>query len=162
MTPQDLITRLWWLTLARGLVTLGLGLVALFWPALTIAALLMVFGFFSILDGIIALGTGIVFRRTAWGWEVFQGIAGIVIGVLALRYPQTLAAVVVIFFSVWALIVGLFQVALAVQLKSASSGSWPWVLSSGVLTSLLGLYFMVNPDTGAKFFTCLLYTSRCV
>ena len=50
MTPQDLITRLWWLTLARGLVTLGLGLVALFWPALTIAALLMVFGFFSILD----------------------------------------------------------------------------------------------------------------
>ena len=42
MTPQDLITRLWWLTLARGLVTLGLGLVALFWPALTIAALLMV------------------------------------------------------------------------------------------------------------------------
>ena len=64
MTPQDLITRLWWLTLARGLVTLGLGLVALFWPALTIAALLMVFGFFSILDGIIALGTGIVFRRT--------------------------------------------------------------------------------------------------
>ena len=46
--------------------------------------------------------------------------------------------------------------ALAVQLKSASSGSWPWVLSSGVLTSLLGLYFMVNPDTGAKFFTIVI------
>ena len=150
-TPQALVRRLWWFTLSRGLVTLGLGLAALFWPALTISALFVMFGFFSLLDGMIALGTGIVFRGTAWGWTVFQGITGIIIGALALRYPQTLAAVVVIFFAFWALAIGLFQVATAVRLRGLGESSWGWLLSSGVLTSLLGLYFLVNPDSGATF-----------
>lgn len=150
-TPEALIQRLWWLTLTRGLVTLALGLSALFWPALTISALFVMFGFFSLLDGVIALGTGIVFRGTAWGWTVFQGIAGIVIGALALRYPQTLAAVMVIFFAFWALAIGLFQVATAVRLRGLGQRAWGWVLASGAITSLLGLYFMINPDSGATF-----------
>ncbi len=148
--PEALLNRLWWLTLTRGVVTLLLGLIALFWPALTVSALFVLFGFFSLVDGVIALGTGLVFRRTAWGWEVFQGIAGIVIGLLILRFPQTAAAVVVIFFAFWALVIGLFQVATAFRLRGEKQGSWGWVLASGVLTSALGLYFLVNPDTGAK------------
>ena len=149
--PEALIGRLWWLTLARGVVLLALGLVALFWPALTVSALFVLFGFFSILDGVIALGTGIVFRGTAWGWTVFQGIIGLVVGALVLRYPQTAAAVVVIFFAFWALAIGLFQVATAFRLRGLGQASWGWVLASGLLTSLLGLYFMVNPDSGATF-----------
>lgn len=149
--PESLVGRLWWLTLARGLVMLALGLAALFWPALTISALFMLFGVFTIIDGVIALGTGIVFRGTAWGWTVFQGITGLVVGALVLRYPQTAAAVVVIFFAFWALAIGLFQVATAVGLRDRGQRSWGWVLASGVLTSLLGVYFMVNPDSGAVF-----------
>jgi uncharacterized membrane protein HdeD (DUF308 family) len=150
-STQTLINRLWWLTLLRGIVTLALGLAALLWPGLTIAALFGLFGVFSILDGGIALVTGLVSRRSAWGWTVFQGIAGIVIGLLALRFPQTLAAVIVIFFAFWALVVGLFQVATAVGLRGARQRGWGWLLASGILTSLLGLYFLVNPDTGATF-----------
>lgn len=150
-TPESLANRLWWLTLLRGLVSVALGVLAIFWPGLTVSALFMLFGFFSILDGVIALGTGLIFRRTAWGWQVFQGITGIVIGVLALRYPQTLAAVIVIFFAMWALIIGLIGVATAFQLRSIGQRSWVWTLVWAIVTALLGLYFLVNPDTGAAF-----------
>ena len=150
-TPEALINRLWWLTLLRGIVTIVLGLAALLWPSLTIASLFGLFGVFSIIDGVIAIGTGLASRSSAWGWTVFQGIAGIVIGVLALRFPQTLAAVIVIFFAFWALVVGLFQVATAFGLRVVRQRSWGWVLVSGILTSALGLYFLVNPDTRAPF-----------
>ncbi|MGV8907521.1 MAG: HdeD family acid-resistance protein [Propionicimonas sp.] len=150
-SPEGLINRLWWLTLLRGVLTVALGLGALLWPAMTVAVLFAVFGFFSIVDGVIAVGTGLVLRRTAWGWTVFQGIAGIVIGILALRFPQSLAAVIVIFFAFWALVIGLFQVATAVGLRAVGQHSWGWVLASGALTSLLGLYFLINPDVGGIF-----------
>ncbi len=139
------------MTLLRGIVTLAMGLTALFWPSITISVLFGLFGFFAIVDGVIALVTGLFFRRSAWGWTVFQGIAGIVIGVLALRYPATVAAVIVIFFAFWALVVGLFQVATAFGLRGLGQRSWGWVLTSGLLTALLGLYFLINPDTGARF-----------
>ena len=85
------------------------------------------------------------------GWTVFQGTAGIVIGVLVLRFLQALGAVIVIFFAFWALVVGLFQVATAFGLRAIGQRSWGWVLGWGILTSALGVYFLINPDTGATF-----------
>lgn len=150
-TPEAMIQRLWWLNLLRGVLSIVLGLVAILWPGLSIQAFFLVFGVFSIADGLVALGTGIAFRGTSWGWTLFQGIAGVLIGLLAVLRPQTLAAVIVIFLAMWALVVGLFQVAVGLQLRSAGQRSWLWVVIAGVVTSLLGLYFLVNPEVGAAF-----------
>lgn len=141
--------RLWWLTLVRGVISVALGLVAIFAPGLTVQGFFMLFGIFSIVDGLVALLTGFLFRRTSWGWTVFQGSAGIVIGVIALLRPNVVAAVIVIFLAMWALVIGLFQVAMAWQLRGAGGRSWIWVLISGSVTALLGLYFLINPDAGA-------------
>jgi uncharacterized membrane protein HdeD (DUF308 family) len=149
--PEAVVQRLWWLNLVRGVVSIALGLFAIFSPGLSIQAFFTVFGVFSILDGLLALGTGIFFRGTSWGWTLFQGGAGLLIGLLAVLRPQTIAAVIVVFLAMWALVIGLFQVAIALQLRSSAQGSWLWVVTSGAITSLLGLYFLVNPDTGAAF-----------
>jgi len=147
---EGLVKRLWWLTLTRGVFAIVLGLFAIFTPGMTISALFMLFGIFTLLDGIIALGIGIFAPRAAWGGSVFQGIAGIVIGILVLRYPQTVAAIVVVFFAIWALVIGLFQTVLAFRLRSNGTRPWVWVLVSGLVTAFLGLYFLVNPDTGVQ------------
>lgn len=152
-SPETVVRSLWWLTLLRGIVSIALGLFAIFAPGVTLQAFFMVFGFFSILDGVMALGSGIVFRGTSWGWTVFEGIAGILIGLIALVHPQTVGAVIVIFLAMWALVVGLFQVAIAWQLRGAGQRSWLWVLISGIVTALLGVYFLVNPEVGAAFLT---------
>ena len=144
------VKRLWWLTLIRGIVTLGLGLAALFWPDLTVSALLWVFGIFSIVDGLIALGIGLFGRRGGWSGSIFQGIAGLVIGILLLRFPQTVAAVVVVLLALWALVIGLFQTALAFRLRATGTRTWWWVLASGLVTALFGLYFLINPATGVQ------------
>lgn len=143
------VNRIWWLTALRGAFSIALGLTAMFWPQITVSALFMIFGIFTIIDGVIALGIGLFGGRSAWGWSVFQGITGIVIGVLVLRYPQTVAALIVIIFAIWALVIGLIQVVLALRLRTADGGNWAWVLISGLIITGLGLYFLINPDTGA-------------
>lgn len=151
--PQLVAQRLWWLTLLRGLIFLGLGLFAIFAPNLTTQAFFQVFGFFSILDGVVALITGLAARRTGWGWNLVQGIAGILIGLIALFRPQAVAAVIVIFLAMWALVIGLFQIAMSMQVRGNGLRSWIWMLISGIVTTGLGLYFLVNPDVGAAFLT---------
>lgn len=151
--PHRIARRLWWLTLLRGLLFLTLGLVAIFNPHITTQAFFVVFGFFSIVDGIVALITGLAARRTGWGWTTVQGIAGILIGLIAVFRPQAVAAVIVIFLAMWSLVIGLFQVAMSFQVRSTGLRSWIWILVSGVLTTLLGLYFLVNPEVGAAFLT---------
>lgn len=152
-SPETVVRRLWWLTLLRGLLSIALGLFAIFTPGVTLQAFFMVFGVFSIIDGVVALGSGIVFRGTSWGWTVFEGIAGILIGFIALVHPQTVGAIIVIFLAMWALVIGLFQVAIAWQLRGSGQRSWLWVLIAGVVTALLGVYFLVNPEVGAAFLT---------
>lgn len=148
---QQVARRLWWLTLLRGLLFLTLGLFAIFNPGLTTQAFFQVFGFFSILDGVVALITGLSARRTGWGWTTVQGVAGILIGLIAVFRPQAVAAVIVIFLAMWALVIGLFQVAMAFQLRGSGLRSWIWMLVSGAVTTLLGLYFLINPEVGAAF-----------
>jgi len=151
--PESIAKRLWWLTLLRGVISIALGLAAVFSPGLTVQGFFMLFGVFSVIDGVVALGTGIVFRGTSWAWTVFQGSAGVVIGFIALLRPNLVAAVIVVFLAMWALVIGLFQVAMAWQLRGQGQRSWLWVLTSGGVTALLGLYFLVNPEVGAAFLT---------
>lgn len=146
--------RLWWLTLTRGIFAIVLGLAAMFWPNITISVLFMLFGFFTIVDGVIALGIGLFGGRSAWGWTAFQGLLGIVVGVLVLRYPQTVANLVVVIIALWALAMGLFQIVISMRLRDTNN--WIWVLISGLITTALGIYFLINPDTGTKVLAIVL------
>ena len=71
------------------------------------------------------------------------------IGILVLRYPQTVAAIVVVFFQSgrWS---SVCSDRLAFRLRSNGTRPWVWVLVSGLVTAFLGLYFLVNPDTGVQ------------
>lgn len=51
---------------------------------------------------------------------------------------------------------GLFQVATSFGLRKAGQRSWIWALTSGIVTSALGLYFLIIPDTGAALITVLV------
>jgi len=49
------LSRNWWLFLARGLVAIPFGSIALVWPELTLSTLILLFGFYTIFDGVVAI-----------------------------------------------------------------------------------------------------------
>jgi uncharacterized membrane protein HdeD (DUF308 family) len=46
----------WWLLLLRGLAAIAFGVIAFFWPGITLVALTYLWGAYAIADGIIAIG----------------------------------------------------------------------------------------------------------
>jgi uncharacterized membrane protein HdeD (DUF308 family) len=62
-TPTDSmladVGRNWWALLLRGILAVLFGLIALFWPGITITVLVLFFGAYALVDGIFAVVAGI-------------------------------------------------------------------------------------------------------
>ena len=45
----------WWLLLLRGIVAIAFGVMAFFWPGLTLVTLTLLWGAYALMDGVIAI-----------------------------------------------------------------------------------------------------------
>jgi uncharacterized membrane protein HdeD (DUF308 family) len=138
----------WWSLVIRGLVALTVGVVALVWPGITLAALVILFGAYALIDGVVSL----VGARKAsqaherWGALVLEGVAGIVASLVAIFWPGITVFALVI--TAWAVVTGAFEIAAAVRLRKRISGEWLLVLS-GVVSILFGFVLFAFPLAGA-------------
>src|SRR5262249_14629255 len=90
------IMRRWWLLLLRVIESIAIGVLAYMWPGLTLLTLVLLYGIFAIVDGVLALA-GAFGRRTSeavpgW-WLVLTGILDIAVGLIALFWPGITALV---------------------------------------------------------------------
>ena len=92
--------------LLRGVLALGFGLFAVLAPTGTIHAIVVAFGLFAILDGIIALVSSFLLRGLNWNWLVTSGLLGIAFGVVCLRWPETTVYASLLLIAAWALASG--------------------------------------------------------
>ena len=107
-TRQALSARmgdLWWTFMVRGILAAILGIVALFWPADSISALLRITGLFLIVDGAVTLFS--FWKKTGSQAESGSGIVSLVLGLVLLFLPTGSARFVFILLGLWALVRGL-------------------------------------------------------
>jgi uncharacterized membrane protein HdeD (DUF308 family) len=138
------------LLLVRGIVGVIIGIVAFTLPGVTIAALVVIFGAYALVDGVTNLLLGVT-RRTRHGraWvHALQGIVGIGAGVLTFIWPGVTALVLVLFIGSWAIVTGAIELAAAIKLRKEISGEWMLALS-GILSMAFGILVLVFPFAGA-------------
>lgn len=136
--------------LVRGILAILFGIAAFIWPSLTIEALVLLFGAYALVDGIVAVIVGIQqYGETKRWWAVLlEGIVGIVLGVLTLLWPGTTATVLLAFIAAWAIVTGVFEIAAAVALRKVIEGEWTLILA-GALSVLFGVLLLLQPTAGA-------------
>jgi uncharacterized membrane protein HdeD (DUF308 family) len=135
------------LLLMRGIVGLVFGIIAFAWPGVTIAALVIIFGMYAVIDGVTNLMLGVTRARNRWP-HVVQGIFGIAAGVLTFLWPGVTAFVLVIFIGAWAIITGVFEIVAAIRLRKEITGEWMLALS-GLLSLAFGVLIFAFPAAGA-------------
>lgn len=143
----EILARNWAWVLVRGIFTLVFGAVAVFWPEITLLALVILFGAYAIVDGVTAIVMG-ARRASGRGWVIFVGILGIVAGIIALVWPGITALALLYVIAFWALVLGLSNVVNGFGLKGDSGGRWMFILS-GLAGILLGILLLVQPGEGA-------------
>ena len=136
--------------LLRGVVGIAAGMLAMLWPGLTIAFLVVLFGTYALVDGMTNVWLGL--RRTpergrSWA-SVAQGLFGIAAGVLAFVWPGITTLALLFWIAAWAIITGILEVVAAIRFRKELQREWILVLS-GVLSIAFGLLLSAFPAVGA-------------
>jgi len=136
--------------LVRGIVGIVIGVVAFAWPGVTIAALVVIFGVYALIDGITNLILGVTRTSThgrSWA-HALQGLVGIAAGVLTFIWPVVTAFALVVFIGAWAMVTGIFEVVAAIRLRKVIEGEWMLALS-GVMSLVFGFLVFAFPGAAA-------------
>src|SRR5262249_58126704 len=138
LTPRPMLHALaknWWLLLLRGIASIVFGVLAFAWPGLTLVTLVLFYGAFALVDGVIALiaaFTGGAKPAPTW-WLVVVGILGIGAGIATFVMPGITAVLLVLFLRARALVHGLFEILRALPLRQEIDHPMELILS-GVIS----------------------------
>jgi uncharacterized membrane protein HdeD (DUF308 family) len=140
----------WWLLLLRGVAAIAFGILAFFWPGLTLLTLTLLWGIYALADGLLALWAAIAAKgdmAPRW-WLGLTGVIGVLAGLVAFIYPGTTTLVLLMFIAAWAIIIGLLQLWGAIEFRRELEDVWLLVLN-GALSIAFGVILFVQPGAGA-------------
>lgn len=141
----------WWLLLLRGIAAIVFGLLAFFWPGITLLTLTLVWGAYALADGIISLWAATFGHRgdmaPRW-WLAVVGIAGVLSGLIAFFWPGITAFALLLFIAGWAIVVGVLEILGAIQLRKEMGGEWLLALT-GLASVAFGILLTTRPGVGA-------------
>jgi uncharacterized membrane protein HdeD (DUF308 family) len=122
----SVLSRHWWLLLLRGLVAIAFGVLTWVQPGISLAALVILFGAYSMADGILATWTAIAGGKdNDYRWVLLlEGLLGIGIGVLTFFSPGITALALVFYIAIWAIATGVLEIAAAIRLREEIKNEW--------------------------------------
>src|SRR5262249_52292292 len=140
----------WWLVLLRGIAAIVFGVLAFVWPGLTLLTLVLFYGAYALVDGVVALisaFSGGAKPVPTW-WLILVGLFGIAAGLVTFLWPGITALVLIIFIGVWSIAHGIFEIVGAIKLRKEIDNEW-WLILAGALSVLFGIIVLALPGAGA-------------
>jgi len=144
------LSRNWWLMLLRGFVAIGFGILIFAKPQISLQVLVYLFGAYVLIDGILGTSVAIQARKEldSWGVLLFWGLVGIAVGVLAFWKPDATALALLFYIALWAIAVGVLEIAAAVRLREIVKNEW-FLILAGLLSVAFGVWLIARPEAGA-------------
>ena len=150
------IVRSWKALALRGVAGVLFGVLAFMWPAITLVALVLVFGGYALVDGLLALAaaTRQEAREHAWTLAV-EGLLGVGVGLAAFLATGMTALFLANLIAFWAIFTGVLELILAVRLRRVIPGEL-LLAFSGAVSILLGFVILTRPGASAFVIVVLL------
>jgi uncharacterized membrane protein HdeD (DUF308 family) len=146
----SLVSRDWWVYAIRGIAAILFGIMALIWPAPTLAVLVLLFGAYAFVDGVallVALARGDVLARSHKWATGLMGVFGIVVSLVTFVWPGMTALTLLYLVAFWAIATGVLQIVAAIEFRREIDGEF-FVVLGGVLSMVLGGFLVAFPGAG--------------
>jgi len=144
----DQLARHWWVIGLRGLAAILFGVLAFVWPGMTLAVLVLLFGAYALVDGVltlIAAFRGGVQHRIVM---LVEGVVSVLTGLAAFVWPGLTALVLLYIIAFWAIVTGVLEIVAAIRVRRAISNELGLVIG-GVLSVVFGVVLLIAPGAGA-------------
>ena len=153
---EELFSKFWWSFVVRGFVAVLFGLFVILWPGLSLDGLVLAFGFFAFLQGILSITPGLSELGRRNYFLLIEGVVGILAGVLTflgpgigrMFWPEVATKTLLVFITFWAFLTGLSEVIGSFRLPGETKVKWVITLS-GLVCLLLGLILLFHSEAGA-------------
>ena len=148
MIVVDELARHWWVIGLRGLAAILFGVLAFVWPGMTLAVLVLLFGAYALVDGVLTLVAafrGGVQHRIVM---LVEGVVSVLAGLAAFVWPGLTALVLLYIIAFWAIVTGVLETVAAIRVRRAISNELGLVIG-GVLSVVLGVVLLIAPGAGA-------------
>ena len=135
--------------IARGILAVAVGVVALAWPSVTVLALVILFAVYAFIAAGLqaARAFGSATAGPVFG-HLLLGLADLAAGVIAMAWPGPTALVLVLIVGVWAVIAGLAEIAAAFA-SGEPTGTRAMFILAGLATTAFGVVLCARPGIGA-------------
>ena len=132
----------------RGIAAILFGVLTLVWPNITLVVLVLFFGIFAVISGITAVAAALRNRgEQGWGLLLFEGIVGILAGVVALVWPGITALVFLYLLAAWAIITGITELVAPLAFPMRGGRAALMVLA-GLASIVFGILIAAQPSSG--------------
>lgn len=139
--------QLWGLGIAFGVVSILFGVVALFWPGLTVALLILLFSVFVLVWGIVGLIVSIasISRDKFWWLEMVFSLLAIGLAVYLLRNPVAAALIFVFYIGLVFLVRGVIDVIEGLFDSNRKGSRRVLAIVLGIIGILAGIITLTYP-----------------
>jgi len=143
------LARNWWALALRGCLAILFGLAAFVLPGVTLAVLVMLFGAYTVIEGILAVVAGVraAERHERWWPMVLEGIASVLAGLVTFGWPVITAVILLYVIAFWAVVTGVFKIVSTIRIRRHLPGELVHGLN-GVISVLFGLALLIMPGLG--------------
>jgi uncharacterized membrane protein HdeD (DUF308 family) len=139
----------WWAFVGRGVFAIVYILIAIAWPGITVANLILLFGAYVFIDGLILTFKAIRnwhAKEDRW-LLLLEGLLGIGIGLLTFIGSRITIRILLFYIMAWSLGTGVLKIVEAIRLRKELADEW-WMLLSGFVSILLAFLLMFFFDVG--------------
>jgi uncharacterized membrane protein HdeD (DUF308 family) len=150
---MSVLVKNWWAFVARGVLAVLFGLIALFTPGVTMLSLVLVFAAYAMADGVFAI-VGAVRAAKAeerWGYLAFEGVVDVLAGIVAVAWPGLTVVLFVVLIAAWALITGVLMLMAAFNMEGEHGRGW--LIAAALASIVYGILLVVAPMIGALVLT---------
>ena len=143
------VTKMRWVLGLHGLASVAVGVMILAWPGISVYALTIVFGAYTLATGIVEFGTAFTAQgKEERGWLILRGLLGITVGVLVFAWPGISALALLYVIGAYAVGLGILAVAASFQLPLDGRDTTAMVLT-GLASIVFGIVIFAKPGAGA-------------